>query len=340
MENLKDKRDKKSDSKWEVGGDAGHEGNSLKIVFKNLSQETDKQQTALPKRPKRKASETANVCAVKRAKMDKEEVQQLIRDTIGIAREQIKSDLQEVVGPIKAKLDSLDEKTENLSKECETNSRQITSLTSNISSLKEDIKNELKTELKSELDASNQAAHKYSLSKEIEKSSGNLIIHGLQDPSEGKVRELISNMNIDSPNPIEIKRVQVVGKEGKKSCLVTLGDQNQRNAVLGKAAPKNLPAKVRMDKDVPRQYRNEYKKMQEEAFKHKCFFNVQCHVTFIGHEMVLRYREKDNKDKGFTILRTWFPPSQIKSVSGKGNTSSGGPIPSNKIDDDALLQAS
>ena len=80
--------------------------------------------------------------------------------------------------------------------------------------------------------------------------------------------------------------------------------------------------------------------MQEEAFKHKCFFNVQCHVTFIGHEMVLRYREKDNKDKGFTILRTWFPPSQIKSVSGKGNTSSGGPSPSNKIDDDALLQAS
>ena len=178
MENLKDKRDKKSDSKWEVGGDAGHEGNSLKIVFKNLSQETDKQQTALPKRPKRKASETANVGAVKRAKMDKEEVQQLIRDTIGIAREQIKSDLQEVVGLIKAKLDSLDEKTENLSKECETNSRQITSLTSNISSLKEDIKNELKTELKNELDASNQAVHKYSLSKEIEKSSGNLIIHG------------------------------------------------------------------------------------------------------------------------------------------------------------------
>ena len=348
---------KKSDQKeqpglgWNVVANDGAE-NELKLILrsqKNTTDKRDKKQTLPPIRStsKRKAvSQPQRSSEPKKRRMDKDEISALIRETIEMERETNKSDLSEVVScsikthiePIKEKIAGLEAKSDYLSDNCDRNIKQIESLTKDVACLRDELKEELRSELKSEIQAGELAAHKITLSKEIEKISSNIIIHGLSNPSVEVVKKLFDDMKIETQ--IEVKRVIAVGKEGKKSCLVMLGDQYQRNSVLGRSFPKNLPQNVKIDKDMPRQYRAEYKKMQEEAFKHKCFYGVQCNVTFIGHELVLRYREKDDKSKGFTILRTWFPHPQKSTQSSKGNMAEGGPAPSRSITEDAVLEAS
>ena len=337
-----DRSEERSETNWEISENCAElSKQGIKVVIRNPSHKTDGQKPNQPTRKSKRKAADNSLCegVPKKAKMEKEDMKQLIRETIGLSQAQMKNDLSELVAPIKSKLESIEEQTQHLSANCDENTKQIASLTSDIVEMRENIKEELKSELKSELEASQLAAHKINLVREVERTSANIVIHGLPNPTVDTINALIDGMKIDSGVGIEVKRVLSVGKEGKKSCLVTLGDQSQRNAILSKSFPQNLPSKVRIDKDIPRQYRSEYKRMQEEAFKHKCFFNVQCHVAFIGHEMVLRYREKENKEKGFTILRTWFPPPQ-KHSNTSGNKMEGGPLPSNSIDEDAKLEAS
>ena len=294
---------------------------------------------------KRKSLEKSPISGYKRVKMDEKDMKRIVAESLEQATDTFRSALlpdirkiiEESTQPISAQLTELEKASTRVAENCDANTEKIKKLGEQMDGLKESLKDDLRKELREDLAKGQNAAFKIGLAKEIERVSSNLIIHGLTPNTLENVKATIEKMGIPPTSTIEVKRVVSLGKgEKAKSTLVTLGDQYQRNTILGHAAPENLPDKVKMDRDIPPSYREEYKIMQTECWKWKSFYKVTCKIAFVGHEMVMRYKDKD---RAFTIVRT-FTPSQSKvAKETRENRTQGGIAPSCSVTADKKLEA-
>ena len=295
---------------------------------------------SLPKKRK-SSSDSIFGTAKKNRKMNDEVLQQfnnILKQSKTETVEELGSIIDKKLAPISVTLKSLEESNRSLSDFCETNARKIEDLSGTVEGIRDAIKEEIRGEFRMELDAVRKAAHKAELLKEIDRLSSHLIVHGLPNPTESGVKELIEMLAIENAT-IEIKKVIPLGKGGQpKTILVQLGDSNQRNAILGKASFDKMPKGVNIDRDVPPSYREKYREFKDRARDMRNFMGVICRVAFVGAELVLRYKEKGD-DKQFVIADTFTPSPTKDGKQGNPNKTVGGRNPSKTLSPQKIEQA-
>ena len=219
-------------------------------------------------------------------------------------KEEIKKSVSDSIKPIKDELTILNEKCDQMEESNAQRDLKVESIKEEMRDLKENLKDEVKRELEKELKGAREMSHKIFLMKEIEKANCNIVIHGMKTTNiESEVKNFIGTM--PHTKSLEIKKVQQLGKgrdDKPSSILVTFLNEFQRNTLLRGLS--NLPKGVYIERDIPTNYREEYKRFRREAWKYKQFFEVHTQIIFNSHIMQLRYKE-DKKD--FTILKEYFP---------------------------------
>ena len=246
---------------------------------------------------------------------DFERIAKTIDDSRGSTLTAMKDMLEEANRPIKEQLGNLERATDHISVECDANKKSIEGLKAQMTGLKDSIKEELKSEMRTELGASKDAAHRLNVEKEIDKVAGNIIIHGLKPHTAEDVATLLESLNFPSEVKTGVKRVVPLGRgDNVKSILVELSDPASRNPLLGNIDFKKLPRGVRIERDVPLAFREEYQKFSSEAHKLRKFCDFQTRIIFVGHEMQLKYKEKGLPSKGYVIHKT-FSPSPSNTAS-------------------------
>ena len=125
-------------------------------------------------------------------------------------------------------------------------------------------------------------------------------------------------MNQEALGKVNLKEVIKLGKDGPKpaSVLMKFGHPSERNEALFHSI--NLEKGITVDKHVPEDYRKKYKEFKETAWQLKQVYNnqIQTQVTFDGHLLVLRYKNRDQNDSKFsyTIHSEWWPRPENSSV--------------------------
>ena len=196
--------------------------------------------------------------------------------------------------------------------------------------------------MRTELGASKDAAHRLNVEKEIDKVAGNIIIHGLKPHTAEDVATLLASLNFPSEVKTGFKRVIPLGRgDNVKSILVELNDPTSRNPLLGNIDFKKLPKGVRIERDVPPSFREDYQKFSSVAHKLRKFCDFQTRIVFAGHEMQLKYKEKGLPSKAYIIHKTFSPsPSKFAKKNSTGNKSQGGgAAPSKLITEDMINDA-
>jgi hypothetical protein len=322
------------------------ENSNIKIRLR-ASSSSAKAPPPASKSLKRKSvsNSTLSPKAKKSRKMDEsdfERIAKAIDDSRGSTLTAMKDMLEEANRPIKEQLGNLERATDHISVECDANKKSIEGLKAQMTGLKDSIKEELKSEMRTELGASKDAAHRLNVEKEIDKVAGNIIIHGLKPHTAEDVATLLESLNFPSEVKTGVKRVVPLGRgDNVKSILVELSDPASRNPLLGNIDFKKLPRGVRIERDVPLAFREEYQKFSSEAHKLRKFCDFQTRIIFVGHEMQLKYKEKGLPSKGYVIHKTFSPsPSKFAKKGSTGNKQQGeGAAPSKRITEDMINEA-
>lgn len=280
----------------------------------------------------------------KKRKMDSNDlaaIQEMIKSSQRDTLEGVEKLIYEANNSLGDQLEQLNQKTDAIAKEGEENARDIKVIKNDMESLKDTIKEEIKKEIKGELDSALSENFRSSIAREIERVSMNVVVHGLQTNSKERVSDLLDSVVLIDRQKIEIKRVVPLGKgDPAKSILVELGDQTQRNILLGNLDWKKLPKGVKIEKDCPPAFRAKFKEFKSKSFKYKSFFQVKTQIVFVGAEMILRYKDTEG-DKAYTIIDSFTPtPEKAKKISGAGNKTEGGKIASSSVTNDRLDIAS
>ena len=328
MEHTSNPNSPNSEGGWEVE-DKGRETGGLKVRLRASKINKKPPATAsssLQETKKRKKSQTQPPSSKKPKMEDKiDELKLLITSQHTNTRAQIDNAIE----PLKGDLQQLKDTTASIAGECEENRAEIKKLQNDMEAFKKTIKDEIKNEIKGELEQAQLAAFKVSVARDIERTAMNLVVHGLRPISMEAFLGLLDTLQIPEKDKIVVKRVTALGKgSNAKTCLVELGDSAQRNAILSSLGPNKVPAGIKIDKDCPPTFREKYKEFKTKAFKYKTFFQVKTQVVFVGHELVLRYKDKDN---AYTIIDTFSPTPKKEGPSGNGNKTTGGVAPSSSI---------
>ena len=345
---------KEIEDHWKVVTGGG-KGEDLKIRLLNAHPKEQKAcsppapppQTRLAAR-KRKQSVSPNKDIKKRKMADKEEIGKMLAgalaaqnrtlvesiesqfakqsDTLG---EKIGADIKAAIDPISESLDDLKKQSEDFFIKCDNNSDSIIELGKKVDLLKDSIRDEIKADMKKEMGATQNVAFQTMVAQEVEKSACNVIIHGVHtDTKVDDIKKLFNRMEVNTSDvTVDVKPVQKIGESKDKksiSVLVILGDAYQRNAVLRRSFPANLPKDYKVDKDVPRAFRAEYKRFKRIAWKRSKFVDATCRVAFVGHEMQIRYKDNQGENKGYTICETFTPTPQNVAKNIMGNRAEGG----------------
>ena len=115
----------------------------------------------------------------------------------------------------------------------------------------------------------------------------------------------------DMLSKIRIKEVTKLGNEKSNEklppVLVRFGHPTERNQIL--PLSRNLKRDFSIDKFVPKMYLHKHREFKRHAWKLKSLFNIQAQVVFDGHNLVVRYKRKDDGDTKFnwTIAKEYHP---------------------------------
>ena len=191
-----------------------------------------------------------------------------------------------------------------------------------IDAVKKDLKNEIIPPVKATWDAM-QAQKVY----EHEHSLLAFGIESNKPPFEAASNLLKEELKISEENllKISVKKAVRLGKvEGNKvpPLLITFGHPSERNLALSHS--KNLKnRKISLKKSVPKNYQDEFKKYEDEAFKLRNMpgLEYQTQIVFDSHIMLLRIKLKDTTDNKyhFTTHRSFEPPMENDSEKQKSN---------------------
>ena len=147
-------------------------------------------------------------------------------------------------------------------------------------------------------------AWKANLAKDVFLHEHGLVVHGLKlQGNDDKARTdsikhfFKNEMKADNDllSKIRIKEVTRLGPDSDfkpPPVLVKFGHPTERNSIL--PLSKNLRRGLTLDKFVPKMYLQKHKEFKKHAWKLKSMFNIQSQVVFDAHNLVVRYKKKDD----------------------------------------------
>ena len=246
--------------------------------------------------------------------------------------QELKQELRGEIGGIKDKLDSLHEKHETLASEAkkdkENSDSRIKALEEKMEELQNQNKghnieeegNSIQAAVQNYVDNASESSWKAHLAHEVFNHDHGLVVHGVRMDAKNEVtrreaaRKFIQE-ELKAPedimNRIKIKDVVRLGADngaGKPPpFLIKFGHPTERNLLL--PLSRNLQRGIDIDKNIPKMYLAKHKEFKREAWKLKTVHDVQTQVVFDSHNLVLRYKKKDDgvTKYNWTIEKEYFP---------------------------------
>ena len=174
---------------------------------------------------------------------------------------------------------------------------------------------------------SSETAWKASLAKDVFVHEHGLVVHGIKlEGTDDKTRAeffskfLKTEMKVpdDTIVKIRIKEVTRLGAENEAKpppILVKFGHPTERNSIL--PFSKNLKRGISIDKFVPKMYLQKHKDFKRHAWKLKSLFNIQSQVVFDAHNLVVRYKKKDDGTNKYNwvIAKEYHPQPEDSLLS-------------------------
>lgn len=300
----------------------------------------------------KRKSRANSISPRKKVKMNEEDVAKVVAEALKQSsgsftaalvenKKDILTAIDSKLEPIAKDVSELNTKHDHMQSRIEEQGKDVDSLKVTVSKLKETLREELVQELGSNRNASDLAAYKCTLAAQNDQLSRNLIIHGLKsDNPREDVDKLINNLKLPADCLVQIVSVTKLGKgDGVKpaSMLVVLANQYMRNEIL--RFTRNLPKGVYLDKDIPYNYREAYKRYRKKAWRYRTFLKVQTQIIFSGHLLQLRYRDvEESGKKAYTILEEYFPTPDL-TIKSKDNYVKPGTLPSTSVSETAVEEA-
>ena len=264
----------------------------------------------------------------------------------GEASEEVRKEFEgvkEQVGGLRVSLDNQKIKFESKLVELEENFSKlsesvISASTTNIQEIKDTlipiIKDEViatvKKDLKDEILPPVQATWNAIQAQKVFEHEHSLLVFGLESskaPMDATLDLLKNNLNITEENmlKISVKKANKLGKsEGNKIApiMITFGHPSERNLVMGHS--KNLKGtKISLKKSVPPNYREAFKKFEDQSFKLRNMpgLDYQAQIIFDGHIMLLRTKVKDTTESKYHYTNYWKfePPMEPVTTEQKSN---------------------
>ena len=196
--------------------------------------------------------------------------------------------------------------------------------------VKEEVIESVKKDLKKEIIPPVKATWNAIQAQKVWEHEHSLLAFGLdsqKNPMEVAEELLKNELDINNENmlKISVKKAVRLGKlEGNKvpPLLVTFGHPSERNLALSHS--KNLKnKKISLKKSVPKNYKDEYKKFEDEAFKLRNMpgLEYQTQIIFDSHMMLLRVKLKDTNDNKyhFTTHSSYEPEMESETEAQKSN---------------------
>ena len=175
------------------------------------------------------------------------------------------------------------------------------------------------------LNTPSDTAWKANLAKDIFLHEHGLVVHGFKlEGNDDKARvDGIKNFlrnemkaTDDILSKVRIKEVTRLGAENDSKpppVLVKFGHPTERNSIL--PLSKNLRRGITLDKFVPKMYLQKHKEFKRHAWKLKSMFNVQSQVIFDAHNLVVRYKKKDDGANKYNwVIAKEFHPQPEDSL--------------------------
>ena len=169
-------------------------------------------------------------------------------------------------------------------------------------------------------------AWKANLAKDVFLHDHGLVIHGFKlEGNDDKARTdsikhfFKTEMKADNDllGKVRIKEVIRLGADNDSKpppVLVKFGHPTERNSIL--PLSKNLRRGLTLDKFVPKMYLQKHKEFKRHAWKLKSMFNVQSQVVFEAHNLVVRYKKKDDGTNKYNwVIAKEFHPQPEDSLT-------------------------
>ena len=184
-----------------------------------------------------------------------------------------------------------------------------------------------------------KATYFQSLVNELKAHEKDMMIYGYK--SEGgpdlageirkKLLKEVMELNIE-----HIKAIQVGSavKDKPKPIRVSFQSAEIRNSVLVKG--RKLPKEVRIEKCMPRRYRQKNRDFKEYSWQLKETTNVMTRTVFKGHKLVLEMKQHDDPSTDtkydWTIVKEYYPEPESPTDRSEAHRSRVGLIPSQTIE--------
>ena len=182
------------------------------------------------------------------------------------------------------------------------------------------------------INTSSDTAWKASLAKDVFSHDHGLVVHGFKlEGSDDKARaDSIKNFFLNEmkvPDDVlkktRIKEVTRLGPENNSKpppTLVKFGHPTERNLIL--PFSKNLKRGLNLDKFVPKMYLQKHKDFKRHAWKLKSVFNLQAQVIFDAHNLVVRYKKKDDGTNKYNwvIAKEFHPQPEDQLLSSRAES--------------------
>ena len=254
--------------------------------------------------------------------------------------DEIKKEIKEDIGSIKDKIDSLSEKQEAASvenkKDKEENEARFKALEDKLEALEnqstsrnvEGYEGTIQSAVQNYVDNNSDNSWKANLAREVFDHDHGLVVHGIRiDGKDDAARRNAARKFVREElkaseellNRIKIKDVIRLGAdngEGKPPpILIKLGHPTERNLLL--PLSRNLRRGIDIDKNIPKMYLHKHKEFKRLAWKLKTVHDVQAQVIFDSHNLVLRYKKKDDGPikYNWTIEKEFFPKPGDAAIS-------------------------
>ena len=260
--------------------------------------------------------------------------------------EDIKQEIKADIKGIKEKLDSLDDKQETLAveakKDKEENETRFKALEEKMEELQsqkkvhysEDNENSIQIAVQKYVDNGSDNSWKANLAREVFDHDHGLVVHGYRiDAKDDVTRREAAKKFIEGElkasqdilNRIKIKDVVRLGADNGQGkpppLLIKFGHPTERNLLL--PLSRNLKRGIDIDKSIPKMYLTKHKEFKRLAWKLKTVHDVQTQVIFDSHNLVLRYKKKDDgvTKYNWTIDKEYYPkPGEAATVLNRAST--------------------
>ena len=318
-----------SKSGWEVKSNS-----QLNITFSKASPKS---------RVRKRSSESTEVeTSNKKTKMmDAAVVKKTIEETVALSRTVFMHDIEAkleqnknaVIEAVQSDLKPIAETVNQISKEQDLMREREVLRDIRVGKLESEFE-DLKEIVEKRGEGESDAAFKYNLAAEVERANKNLIIHGLRiGAGKDAAIDIIKGIGEKNEIEFEIKRCTPLGKgaNNKQSVMISFENAYQRNTILQNA--QGLPKDIFLDRDIPRLYRDAFKRFRRKQWRLRNFLGYQTQISFTSHILQLKYKEEG---KAYTIDEEYVPSIKDSLKTVKGNKSEGGNIPTPVIQKDDI----